>query len=170
MCVKNRACAVLFGCALMPAWLLILVLGVMVGIFSNSKKSTIESFCDNMDMQSEYIAKIRTFVSNVDDMIGDLVSDKMCSEICPCPNNQNKFNWMDIEEAVLNTYGRTKEPNPDNPDLVPLFFSDLVDKRYEKFSECFKDIRVEKTSDSQAEVDKYNELINNGSLSFAVDF
>ena len=42
MMIKHRGCAVLFGCTLLPAWIMTFVFGAMIAIFSNSSKSTIQ--------------------------------------------------------------------------------------------------------------------------------
>ena len=107
MCVQHRGCAVLFGFSLLPAWAILFIFGIVTAVFSNSSKSTIERFCDNVDMQSEYIQNARDFVGGVDEELGKLVTNKMCSDICPCPDTEAKQSWYSIDEAVLNTYGRT---------------------------------------------------------------
>jgi len=99
---------VLYGCSITPTWIFLFTFGVVLGLFSNSSKTTIESFCDNVDMNSNYINSIRKAVSKVDVEIGQLANKKMCSDVCPCANDETKDFWYDIEEVVLNTYGRTK--------------------------------------------------------------
>ena len=86
------------------------VFALILAVFSNSSKSTIVQFCNNIDMGSEYINMAREFVSNVDNTIGDLASEKMCSTICPCPDDAAQEEWLDLEEAQVNTYGRTLKP------------------------------------------------------------
>lgn len=132
MCIRHRGCAVLFGCSLMPTWVAIFVLGTSLALFSNSSKSTIENFCVNADMRSQYISNSRSFVSNVDDLIGNIVTEKMCSSICPCADDDNKKAWLDMEETVLNTYGRTKK-GWSSQGLVPLDFSGEGQNVYKTF-------------------------------------
>lgn len=120
-------------------------------------------------MQSTYIDETRDFVGDVDDLIGDLVTKRMCSDICPCPNNDYKESWLQMEEAVLNTYGRTKLPFS-SQELVPLDFSGLGQKVYTNFEDCFMDIRKGDTSQARSEVQKYKESVKEGVLNFALDF
>ena len=70
MCIKHRGCAVAFGCALLPVWVLLLISGVFIAVFSNSSSTTIVQFCNNVDMQSDYIDSIRDFVGDIDDFLG----------------------------------------------------------------------------------------------------
>lgn len=108
MFIKNRGCAVLFGCTLLPIWIIMFVFGIVIAVFSNSSKSTIIQFCDNVDMNSDYIENIRDMVGDVDDFLGEAISQKMCSDICPCPDDGSSDPWFEMEEATLNSYGRTK--------------------------------------------------------------
>ena len=158
MCVKARGCAVMYGCFLLPAWIILFVFGVLIAIFSNSSKTTIESFCDNVDMQSDYIDSLRSFVGNVDDLIGDLVSKKMCSEVCPCEDTAAKQAWLNLEEAQLNTYSRTLNKFS-TLGYETLIFGGSGAKEYKTFEDCFKDIRAGNTSEPQSEVQKYDEQL-----------
>ena len=72
----------------------------------------------------------------MDNVIGNLVTDLMCSDVCPCPNDQNAKKWTEIEEAVLNTYGRTKNAKSTD-ELRALRFIDNELQAYTNFEECF---------------------------------
>ena len=125
MCIKHRGCAVAFGCALLPVWIILFFFGVIIAVFSNSSQQTIEQFCNNVDMQSDYIDSIRDVVADIDDFLGEAISTKMCSNICPCPSEEGvRDPWEQMEEAQLNSYGRTKREFS-TQDYIPLDFSGI---------------------------------------------
>jgi len=159
-----------FGCTLLPVWVTIFIFGSILALFSNSSKSTIEQFCDNVDFNSEQISESREFVSGIDDIIGNLVSQKMCSDVCPCPDDETKEPWLAMEEAVLNSFGRTKRAFS-TQNLEPLvFFGGKGQKTYTKFEECYFDIRKGETSEAKSEVQQYEDTLKEGALNFALDF
>lgn len=50
-------------------------------------------------------------INTIDDSLGELINDRMCSSFCPCPETDAKP-WTSMSEGDLNAYKRTKEPQP----------------------------------------------------------
>lgn len=121
LCVKHRGCAVTFGCFLFPATMSSLIFGSTLAFFSNSSMSVIEQYCEDRYIDNEAASNSREVVSTIDDVIGNLITEKMCSDVCPCPDEPFKSIWLDMEESTLNTFGRTKKNI--SQDLVPLDFT-----------------------------------------------
>lgn len=90
-------------------------------------------------MQSEYISEYRASVQDLDDIVGDLITERMCSSECPCLDGEYKDYWFNMEEAVLNSYGRTKS-SVATDFLTPLDFTGSPETSYSTFAECFVDI------------------------------
>jgi len=54
--------------------------------------------------------------------------------------------------------------------MIPLNFKGRGEKNYTTFEECFLDIRKGETSEMRSEVQKYDEMVKEGALNFAMDF
>ena len=130
--------------------MLSLIFGGTLALFSNSSMSVIEQYCDERYLNNEAVSGTREVVSTIDDVIGTLITTKMCSDVCPCPDEAYKNYWLSMDEQTLNTFGRTK--NAFSQDLVPLDFSGKGQKLYTDFKECLLDITKGETSEAQSEV------------------
>ena len=78
-CCKNRFCAVIFGCLLLPAASFVLLFGFTIATISNTDASTLRQFCNDdpnyeAENNSKYITKVRKNVETIDDTMGDFVS------------------------------------------------------------------------------------------------
>ena len=88
-CCKNRFCAVMFGCLLLPSATAVFCFGLSIGAISNTSEETLHQFCkDDPNYQAEndskYIQRARLNVAQVDKTMGDFVNLQMCSPNCPC--------------------------------------------------------------------------------------
>jgi hypothetical protein len=103
----HRAVAVCFGLTLLPAAAVILVFGIVLTGISHSDEQDLRSFCvdDYEEFQEtsgkdEWMKKLRDTVEEVDYTVGSLVSQMMCSAVCPCDVDDIPLDvqeeWLDI--------------------------------------------------------------------------
>lgn len=163
MCCRDRRCTVFFGCTLFPFMLAMVIFGFTLALFSNSSMTLVEEYCESgtgTQMQNAAAAESRDLVETMDTVVSELMSEKMCSSICPCPDTATKDYWYSIDEIALNAFGRTKKDFAQ--DLVPLDFSGQGQKLYTNFTECLTDIIKGETSEARSEVLRYEEMMQEG--------
>lgn len=82
----------------------------------------------------------------------------MCSNTCPCFNEdvQVAESWMGMSESDLNKFNRTKA---NAAEYIPLdFVSASAPRSYDKFKDCYEEIRSGKATVNKEIKDAYNEI------------
>ena len=89
--IPKRWLAVCFGCTLLPAALIMTVFGFLLTGISHTDEEKFQEFCvedyaefNSTSAKDEWTKKLRETIDEVDYKIGGLVSEVMCSNICPC--------------------------------------------------------------------------------------
>lgn len=174
-CCKDRCLAITFGCMLTPSTVITIGLGFFLTTFSRATKEEIAAFCGDKNVDKEALDEVerwnsaQLFVKKVDFDLGEIISRKMCSQVCPCPKVENRAEWLTITNDDLVAYERTQEPISGSG-LEPLDFSGRANKLYSTFEECFSDLRAGKTSEVNSEVKKYADAWNEGVFTLGTDF
>lgn len=76
---------IITGAFFLIAFLLLFVNGIAIAFVSNTKPETLQKFCSASTADQGFIVqKIKTVLSEVDDNIGGLATQNMCSVGCPC--------------------------------------------------------------------------------------
>jgi len=88
---ENRCFAVIFGCTLLPAALVIVVFGFMLTGISGTDEAKINEFCvkdietfKETTSKDAWTKQLRETIDEVDYQVGGTVSRVMCSALCPC--------------------------------------------------------------------------------------
>jgi len=198
---SNRCCTVIFGCTLLPATILVLVFGITVSSVSYTNEAELKEYCARYDTQGyegmakeeEMLLALRETINDVDDTVGNLISTRMCSVVCPCDieitdDIGTQATWLEIfnDDAELEKFGRCRF-EVDGCDASKAIISFTSDeerevfeefagydiKSYKTFSECFDDMKDgNRTTDQVPEEDvkQYKELANSDQYKAAMDF
>ena len=165
-CCKKKICTIIFGCVLLPAASCVLLFGFTLALVSNTDSSTLTQFCSEdpnyeAEANSKYIASARESVAELDDVMGNFVSQQMCSETCPCNAITDPTvaeSWTDMSESDLNKYNRTKTGGSE---YIPLNFLDAnAGRSYDTFKACYEEIRSGKANVNPEIKDTYTKISN----------
>ena len=113
---SNRCIAVTFGCTLLPAALIILVYGIILGGISHTSEEDLRQFCtedysqfENTDPENQIMQTLKETIEEVDYRIGGLVSQTMCSQLCPCDLDDVPVDVQAEWIAILNDENKLEE-------------------------------------------------------------
>ena len=128
-CCKKRCCTVVLGCTLLPAAILICGFGMTLTSVSHTNEAELQEFCDEfneegyeeMTKRDKGAQKIRETISEVDIQLGQFVTSRMCSNICPCDlefkddkiENQNAWLAVFADSEKLKSFDRCLMSDPD---------------------------------------------------------
>jgi len=177
----NRCIAVIFGCTLLPAALVITVFGFILTGISSTDEEKINEFCvkdieafKETTSKDEWAKALRETIDEVDYKVGSTVSSLMCSALCPCnvedvpstEGNNVKQQWADFltNKELLTRYDRCVEPGVDGcTEEKALYFFDgsndfvrqILDEfgitAYKTFKSCYNDLREGKRNNQITE-------------------
>lgn len=138
--MKHQDIAYIFGGCLLPVWILFFVSAYMCDAFTNSALMPVEEFC-NKNKTPELLWN---YVTNIDTDFHNLQNKWMCSKQCPCDMKQ-AAPWLDMTEAELNKWGRTKNLMDGNDAdgtvllLGTIIYGNDLDYFPASFEQCFLD-------------------------------
>lgn len=110
---------------LLPVWVLSLVSGLSAIQFSNSARANLDAICDKEIYigDNSFVEQGRRITEQLDQGLLHMASRLMCSEKCPCRDYDiDTSKWLDLDEEVLNSYGRTKYTGVDARGFIPFVF------------------------------------------------
>ena len=182
VCKMNRpGLAICLGLMLFPISILVLVGGVVLTTVSHANEEDLTKFCvDNRadgvaavdDTKEEYMIKIRETVESVDYTVGNLVSETMCTDICPCDLNglayEEQLLWLNHDKAETSRAfvfieGSATTKAKTGYDIPA----------YKSFKECFDDLKEGKRDAAQVsdvKVKEYKDLANRQEFKAAMGF
>ena len=104
----NRCIAVVFGCTLLPAALVIVTFGFILTGVSHTSEADLQEFCvkdydafKETEGKDNFLAQARETVEQVDYTVGSVVSKLMCSNLCPCNISDLPREPVDVRLAWL---------------------------------------------------------------------
>ena len=96
------------GFSFMVALLLLLVNGIIIQSISSTPIDTLQKFCNDTSSDKRFIVRqLRKIIDEVDDTIGGLASQNMCSSVCPCKPTANDTIWTTMTPEALKNFNRT---------------------------------------------------------------
>ena len=91
--------------------------GILMGLAGLGTDYCTQDRSDWSADAKEQMKDLDEMVEKADQTVGDILNSRMCSDICPCYMGDDFNNiYAYSDEALLNEYGRTNEPNLEDYD------------------------------------------------------